>query len=239
MAETNENENPIQSIFNSLITISNASEILRNPYKCSQVIKSLNHMNNVSLNHLGLDRSYISRINYGECVTITSTPLFDIAAFILPKGFTLQLHDHPNMIVCTKLLMGTMSIRSFSKVSCVNDENVISKLSLDTIKSSEDDAWLLTPQDGNYHEITPITDCVMLDVLLPPYDDHDRSCNFYTAKLLQDNTWLLHLLPDHLQDRIRLPMNVHYQGYRPILCCNNNTNNTTINTNTNVTTQSV
>lgn len=215
MAAVVDHDNPIQNVFNSLSKITNIAELLDSPHDCPQVIESLGHMNRVSLYDLGLDRSYVSDINYGQCVTIASTPLFDIAAFILPKGFTLQLHDHPNMIVCTKLIMGSMSIRSFSKISTSNGGNIISTLELDEIKSDTDKPWLLTPHQGNYHEITPLTDCVMLDVLLPPYDDDHRSCNFYSANFLQDSTWILNLLPPDLQERIRLPLNVYYQGYRP------------------------
>lgn len=207
---------PLQALYQRLSSIQEISEVIHDP-RGNELIKSaLALMNQVTLEEIGLNMDYLADLTYGQSMTIVETPSFDIAAFILPRGFTLPLHDHPHMIVCSKLLAGQVRIRSFSGLAVNDHGDVKAHLEIDTNKSKSDSAWMLTPSEGNYHEICPLADCVMLDILLPPYHDHDRPCKFYHAKKLEDMlSYVLRPLPLQYMQRVRLPHNVPYLGYRP------------------------
>jgi hypothetical protein len=210
--------NPLQLIHNTLQAIDNLDELLESPLTSSEISFSLTNMNRVELRHLGLDLSYLEHLSFGQCMTIFESSKFDIAVFLLPRGFVLKLHDHPNMVVCSKILAGSVSIRSFSRLENIGEDEVLANLKFNITKSSDDEAWTLTPDDGNFHEITPLTDCVMLDLLLPPYDDENRPCNFYSASPYKDGErWLLKSLSPDLQEKVQLPHTVRYQGYRPVV----------------------
>jgi hypothetical protein len=201
-----------------------------------QVRAVLSLMDQVTLDELGLTQECLSRLPYGQSMTIAETARFDVAVFMLPRGFALPLHDHPHMMVCSTLLAGEAAVRGFS-AQAVNDQgDVQATVALEARKSQSDGAWLLTAQLGNFHEITPMTDCVMLDVLLPPYNEASRPCTFYHAKKLDPATgtannnnnnnnnnntgsssYLLRPLPPQIMQRIRLPLNVPFRGTKPVL----------------------
>lgn len=53
----------------------------------------------------------------GPCVirtqTVHESPAFDIVVFLFPAGAAIPLHDHPGMTVLSKVLYGTVGMRSF------------------------------------------------------------------------------------------------------------------------------
>jgi hypothetical protein len=55
------------------------------------------------------------------------------------------------------------------------------------MKSNENSAWFLTPSEGNIHEFVAMSNCVVLDILLPPYNEPLRSCNFYKMITVSDD----------------------------------------------------
>jgi hypothetical protein len=211
---------PFQKIFDNMQRLNNVQEVLQSPYSHPLVIRAIRHMNQVKLEDLGIDGSYVQSLTAGQCMTVLESRRFDIAAFLLPAGFKLHLHDHPNMVVCSKLLHGSASIKSFSRVKKRKNGDVDARLEVDMQKSVTDEPWLLTPRHGNYHEITPLTECVMLDILLPPYDDEQRPCHFYHAVKKNvdessESNYLLKRLTYEEQLQIELPYPVTYIGYRP------------------------
>jgi hypothetical protein len=208
---------PLQNLYDQLSAIDNIWEAARNPTQNEHLCAAVELMNQVRLEDLGISHDFLSNLAYGQSMTIAETPNFDIAVFMLPKGFVLPLHDHPHMIVCSKLLLGDAHIRSFSPMAINDHGDIKAQLETDLKKSAIDSAWMLTPKLGNIHEITPVTDCVMLDILLPPYNDRHRPCKFYHAKVLDEKSgcYVLRSLPMHYIQRIPLPLLIPYVGYRP------------------------
>ena len=45
--------------------------------------------------------------------TVHESPAFDIVVFLFPAGAAIPLHDHPGMTVLSKVLYGTVGMRSF------------------------------------------------------------------------------------------------------------------------------
>jgi hypothetical protein len=194
---------PFQSIYNTLSTNRNFQEVMA-------------QMKNVSLHHLGVDETYLNNLTFAQCMIVVETEKFDVAAFLLPAGFILSLHDHPKMVVCSKLICGSVSIRSFTKIQNLPNDEMLTKLEM-LEKTNADEPWFLSPNKGNFHEITPLTPCVLLDILLPPYNDTDRQCNYYSAlkKDTDPSNWVLKALPPMLQDQVQQPYMVPYTGYKP------------------------
>jgi hypothetical protein len=60
-------------------------------------------MNEVTLECLGLDEDTIDKMCDPQCYTVYCNDKFHIAAFFIPAGRGLPLHDHPSMAVLSKV----------------------------------------------------------------------------------------------------------------------------------------
>ncbi|XVF16547.1 hypothetical protein REPUB_Repub10bG0041400 [Reevesia pubescens] len=122
---------------------------------------------------------------------------FSMGIFCLPPSGVLPLHNHPGMTVFSKLLFGTMHIKSYdwvvdvpSNASAVVDpsqsqtqhpEVRLAKVKVDSDLTAPCNTSILYPADGgNMHCFTAVTACAVLDVLGPPYSDPEgRHCTYY------------------------------------------------------------
>ena len=138
---------------------------------------------------------------------------YGINMFILSEGKKLPLHDHPNMVVFTKILKGKMMMKT---IDFKNDEFQI-KLGYDFLENknipdekktikinteckinflSKGDIKTLTPIENNLHEITAIEDLIFIDFFLPNYSyENGRICNFYKFEMLEEGNYLHYLFP--------------------------------------------
>jgi hypothetical protein len=57
-------------------------------------------------------------INYIN--VIDDSPHYSIGLFFIPKGFKIPLHDHSNLIVVSKCLLGRLEMVSYDKVDTTN-----------------------------------------------------------------------------------------------------------------------
>lgn len=209
---------PLQSIYNNWkdgqsLTLSE-NQIISSP----EFSSTLELINNLTIKDLDLTPHYLNTLQQAECLTILEHPAIEISAFLLPKDMALPLHDHPNMIVCSKILFGKARIKSYSLGDTQFEENSdITKIqtNFDKIKSGECTSWYLTPTKGNFHEIIPLTTTVLFDVFLPPYNDIDRNCSFY--RLIQDNSDSNSIIKLNAREceMVDLPWRVPYIGYKP------------------------
>ncbi|XP_057778855.1 plant cysteine oxidase 2-like [Salvia miltiorrhiza] len=134
--------------------------------------------------------------------TIYKCDKFELCIFFLPETAVIPLHNHPEMTVFNKLLLGTMHIKAYdwvdpltSDCSLSNSKHVdgssvrLAKLKANRRFTAPCDTSVLYPTSGgNIHEFTAITPCAFLDVIGPPYSKDDgRDCTFYQE---------VHALPD-------------------------------------------
>ncbi|KAL6646050.1 hypothetical protein ACP70R_017658 [Stipagrostis hirtigluma subsp. patula] len=116
----------------------------------------------------------LTRITY---VHIHQCDDFSIGVFCFPAGATLPLHDHPEMVVLSKLLYGSVRVRSYDWVAappCAGAR----KCGLARVVVAGEErrapcgASVLFPRSGgNMHAFTAVTPCAILDVLTPPYSE--------------------------------------------------------------------
>ncbi|KAK8941566.1 hypothetical protein KSP40_PGU006394 [Platanthera guangdongensis] len=116
---------------------------------------------------------------------------FSIGIFCLPPSAVIPLHNHPGMTVFSKILFGSMHIKSYDWVVVSQDsvEHPIEALSsgerLAKVKTDEvftapcETSILYPASGGNMHCFTAKTKCAVLDVLGPPYSVPDRNCTYY------------------------------------------------------------
>ncbi|KAA3464358.1 plant cysteine oxidase 2-like isoform X1 [Gossypium australe] len=123
---------------------------------------------------------------------------FSMGIFCLPPSGVLPLHNHPGMTVFSKLLFGTMHIKSYDWVvgapgsasavaepsqTAQRSEVQLAKVKVDSNLTAPCKSSILYPADGgNMHCFTAVTACAVLDVLGPPYSDAEgRPCTYYLA----------------------------------------------------------
>ncbi|CAA7031343.1 unnamed protein product [Microthlaspi erraticum] len=109
---------------------------------------------------------------------------FSIGIFCLPPSGVIPLHNHPEMTVFSKLLFGTMHIKSYDWVvdAPMRDPKTrLAKLKMDSTLTAPCNASILYPEDGgNMHRFTAKTACAVLDVLGPPYcNPEGRHCTYF------------------------------------------------------------
>ncbi|KAF8118047.1 hypothetical protein N665_0006s0049 [Sinapis alba] len=109
---------------------------------------------------------------------------FSIGIFCLPPSGVIPLHNHPGMTVFSKLLFGTMHIKSYDWVvdAPMRDTKTrLAKLKMDSTLTAPCNASILYPEDGgNMHRFTARTACAVLDVLGPPYcNPEGRHCTYF------------------------------------------------------------
>ncbi|CAL5087889.1 unnamed protein product [Urochloa decumbens] len=99
---------------------------------------------------------------------------FSMGVFCFPAGATLPLHDHPRMVVLSKLLYGSMRVSSYDWVAAprsgTSKGGLAKVVAVDELREAPCRASVLFPRSGgNIHTLTAVTPCAFLDVLAPPY----------------------------------------------------------------------
>lgn len=125
--------------------------------------------------------------------------------FIVKAGCRLPLHDHPGMHGILKVIFGTLKIQSYNiiiderKVEEVpkkpvfplgalisSDSVLLAEKMPSALVTASDSVCVLTPSEGNLHEIHAIGGpAAFLDILAPPYDSDivpglgRRECHYF------------------------------------------------------------
>ena len=205
----------IQRIYDSLISLTDSSVSKTSSVDGSTLRACLEEMNSVKLEDLGIDLNYVDNLKDCVCMNVVNSAEFDIQVFIIPKGKQLPLHDHPSMHVLSKVVTGHLSVRCFSPhQSGAGGSSSAGRadLILSAKRTSDDAAWMLSPADGNVHELKAEETTVVFDVLTPPYNEPYRPCNFYKS-VESEKGWFLEDAPQP-PNRL-LPSTVTYRGLRP------------------------
>ncbi|XP_020105324.1 plant cysteine oxidase 2-like isoform X1 [Ananas comosus] len=115
---------------------------------------------------------------------------FSIGIFCLPQSSVIPLHNHPGMTVFSKILFGSMHVKSYdwvdtphssSNAAAPTDGDRLAKVKTDAVFNAPCETLILYPETGgNMHCFTGVTSCAVLDVLGPPYSaPQGRDCTYY------------------------------------------------------------
>lgn len=147
---------------------------------------------------LSPEMPYFRATKTGQAPVITYLHLyeceqFSMGIFCLPPSGVLPLHNHPGMTVFSKILCGTMHIKSYdwaNDITCSSPTGAagprLAKLQVNAAFAAPCGTSVLYPTaGGNMHCFTAVTSCAVLDVLGPPYSDRDgRHCTYYLERPL-------------------------------------------------------
>ena len=129
---------------------------------------------------------------------------FSMSIFVLKPGTRLPMHDHPEMHGVIRVVHGHVNVFSYSLLErkrgdafeplhrhgddySVKKGDVFTAQRLSASSGDIVDIYsepvILTPVDGNIHEIrTTDSPAAFFDILAPPYDDHrygHHQCHYY------------------------------------------------------------
>lgn len=159
-----------------------------------------NILDGLKLEDFGLSRdlpffkpeSFVRGNSRVKCTTIHKCRDFSLMLFFLPPSAVIPLHNHPEMTVFNKLLLGKMHIKAYDWADSVETESSeqpssmrLARLKANSVFTAPCNTSVLYPTTGgNIHEFTAITPCAVLDVLGPPYSKEDgRDCTYYKETL--------------------------------------------------------
>lgn len=153
----------------------------------SNVFQILNSIDISDINaHPSFQQALISSVNV-QMLPIFNNKKIVIQLVFLPPKYCFEIHDHPEMLLVSKVLKGEATV---TKYDLVNRDNIYEQIrradfsKAAVIKKGEShfgpgDVDLLFPDNGNLHSIYSHKRVVLLEILVNAFDHTKRPCTFF------------------------------------------------------------
>lgn len=106
----------------------------------------------------------------------------DVGVFLLPRGASIPLHDHPFMTVFSKVLYGNVRLQALDWCKMPAGERNTpcgaAQVVSGTLITADSPVLEVLPTRSNLHSIYAETDCAFIDLAIPPYGD-ERTCSYF------------------------------------------------------------
>eukprot|EP01017_Pseudomicrothorax_dubius_P038453 TRINITY_DN5760_c0_g1_i3.p1 TRINITY_DN5760_c0_g1~~TRINITY_DN5760_c0_g1_i3.p1 ORF type:complete len:162 (+),score=16.50 TRINITY_DN5760_c0_g1_i3:157-642(+) len=118
-----------------------------------------------------------------SCMTIMNSPMLSMGLLFMGEGSEIPLHDHPGMLVTSKVLAGELF--TFSRMDLMEiEDDPLEAFTAEAVfreeaTFTEGDIFNLTPLNGNVHCFRATRPTIILDLLTPNYEQDERDCNYY------------------------------------------------------------
>ena len=127
----------------------------------------------VTKEHMGLDGPFLERYvksdskYFAFCSDISCDRDFHASLFCVPKGCSLPLHNHPNMLVFGKVLRGKLRVSSFNVKDDISTAlkpgtKVAAEFITPSTLCCEGDLMFVSPGVRNVHKVEAVEDAAAL-----------------------------------------------------------------------------
>lgn len=122
---------------------------------------------------------------YGQIgiIDIHSEKDFTIAAFVLPPHTSIPLHNHPHMTVLSRVLYGSVHVKTFDYVKDNEDARNVVQCQRDETLYKNRTVFLLEDKENLHTFRAGENGTAILDIILPQYNEKEgRICTYYNLK---------------------------------------------------------